>query len=148
GQHRNFKGLRGLHLVNQQPTFDGAVLVDDCRCYIMNGLVDESEQAQLHRRDEENQPERTAVPKEGQELFAEDGDKGSEHGLLLQAALLWAARSVSVTKTSSREGWMWRTWASENPACRKRAKSCSSDTSSEITACTDWPKMVALGENG
>src|SRR5262249_22771831 len=77
GQDRDLEGLRGLHFVDQQPALNRSVLIYHRRGHVADGLVDETEQAQLHRRDEKNQPERAAVAKEVEELFAEDGDKRS-----------------------------------------------------------------------
>ena len=56
------------------------ILIDDRGRQIVDGLVDEAEQHQLHDRQHERQPERPGVADDVQELLPEDGEERAPHG--------------------------------------------------------------------
>ena len=76
----DLEGLGGPQLIAEEAAVDGMILVDDRGRQIVDGLVDEAEQHQLHDRQHQRQPQRAGVAKDVQELLAKHRQERAPHG--------------------------------------------------------------------
>src|SRR5439155_20440090 len=101
-------------------------LVHDDRREVVHALVDESEERELHDGEHEREAQRPLVAEDVQKLFAKHGEKRAPHDQTPAAARSAAASSVSLTNTSSSDGWIARTSARGKPAVLSAAVISSS----------------------
>ncbi len=71
--------LGGAELILEQAAVDRMILIDDAGRQVVNGLVDEAEEDELHDRQHERQAQRAGVAEDVQELLAEDCEERAPH---------------------------------------------------------------------
>ena len=73
------EGLGGAQLIAEEAAVDGVILVDDRGRQIVDGLIDEAEEHQLHDREHQRQPQRAGVAKDVQELLPKHRQERAPH---------------------------------------------------------------------